>query len=345
MSRVFQRDSQWWIDFKDASGIRRRRKIGPSKRVAREVLDGLLGNVARRQHLGIIDDSAISFAEFTKVWWDRVSPTLRPRSQERWMGIIKLHLIPAFPGSLRTITRAQSEGYVSKRTEAGAAPSTINREITVLKHILSRAVGWEYLSVNPLAGLKPLQEPSGRTRFLSLEEIDALLNACEKSESDYLKPFVIVAMNSGMRRNEILSLSRRSIDWANRLVTLADTKNGETRHVYLNDAACEALKALPVRLDGQVFPLAPNQISMLFIRAAKRARLEDCRLHDLRHTFASYQAMSGVAGRGLQALLGHKDARMTMRYSHLSDSYLRAAVDRVVLGTSDDETRARSSSS
>ncbi len=332
MSRVFKRDGSYWVDFNDAQGVRRRKKIGPSKRIAQEVLDGLLGSVARRQHLGIIDDSAISFADFTNVWWERVSPALKPRSQERWLGIIDPHLKPAFPGSLRTITRAQGESYIAKRMEAGAAPSTINREATVLKHVLSRAVRWEYLSLNPIAGMKPLQEPSGRTRFLSLEEIGALLKACETSDSDYLKAFAIVAMNTGMRRNEILSIGRKSVDWSNRLVTLADTKNGETRHVYLNEAAYEALKALPARLDGRMFPLGPNQVTMLFRRAAKRAKLEDCRLHDLRHTFASYQAMSGVAGRGLQALLGHKDARMTMRYSHLSDSYLRAAVDGVVLG-------------
>ncbi len=340
MSRVFKKQAAWWIDFKDAQGVRRRKHIGPSKRIAQEVLDGILGNVARRQHLGIIDDSAISFADFAKVWWGRVSPTLKPRSQERWLGIVELHLKPAFPGSLRTITKAQGESYAAKRMEAGAAASTINREMTVLKHILARAVRWEYLSVNPIAGLKPLQEPSGRTRFLSLEEIAALLKACEASESDYLKPFVIVAMNTGMRRNEILSLTRKSVDWTNRLATLADTKNGETRHVYLNGAAYEALKALPARLDGRMFPLGPNQVSMLFVRAVKRAKLEDCRLHDLRHTFASYQAMSGVAGRGLQALLGHKDARMTMRYSHLSDSYLRAAVNGVVLGGASAEISA-----
>src|SRR5580704_11668952 len=98
MSRVFKREAAWWIDFKDAQGVRRRKKIGPSKRIAQEVLDGLLGNVARRQHLGIIDDSAMSFAEFSKVWWERVSPTLKPRSQERWLGIVKLHLKSAFAG-------------------------------------------------------------------------------------------------------------------------------------------------------------------------------------------------------------------------------------------------------
>jgi len=68
---------------------------------------------------------------------------------------------------------------------------------------------------------------------------------------------------------------------------------------------------------------------MAFARVAKRAGIEDFRFHDLRHSFASYQAMSGLSPRALQDLLGHRDQRMTMRYSHLSDDFLRAAVDRV----------------
>ena len=381
MSRVFKRrknERDFWIDFKDARGVRRRKKIGPSKRIAREVLDGLLGNVARRVHLGVIEDSAISFADFAKIWRERVTPTLKPRSRERWFGILDKYLIPAFPGTLRAITTSDAEAYLRQRRtpekcprcdgkgklptgpacprckgakEIAPSPSTLNRETTVLKHMMRRAVVWEYLSRNPfldsqgglLAGLKALREPTGRTRFLSLDEIDRLLAACEASESVYLKPLAIVAMNTGMRRNEILSLKRKSIDWQNRTAALTETKNGEARHVHLNDAALEALKALPPRIDGRLFPLGPNQTTMLFVRAAKRAGLEDCRLHDLRHTFASYQAMSGVAGRGLQVLLGHKDARMTMRYSHLSDAYLKAAVDGVVLGRSNPD-RAKEAS-
>ncbi len=384
MSRVFEREKgEWWIDFKDARGERRRKKIGPSKRVAKEVLDGILGNVARRVHLGVIEESAISFADFAKIWRERVTPMLKPRSRERWFGILDRYLIPAFPGTLRAITAADAEAYLRQRRtpekcprcdgkgkvptsrrqierealacprckgakEIAPSPSTLNREMTVLKHMMRRAVVWEYLSRNPfldsqggvLSGLKALREPTGRTRFLSLDEIDHLLAACEASESVYVKPFCIVSMNTGMRRNEILSLTRTSIDWRNRAALLTETKNGEARYVHLNDAALEALKSLPSRIDGRLFPLGPNQTTMLFVRAAKRAGLEDCRLHDLRHTFASYQAMAGVAGRGLQVLLGHKDARMTMRYSHLSDAYLKAAVDGVVLGRRAPETVA-----
>ena len=376
MSRVFQRDGgqDWWIDFKDARGLRRRKKIGPNKRVAREVLDGLLGNVARRVHLGVIEDSAISFADFAKLWRERVTPMLKPRSRERWFGILDKYLIPAFPGTLRAITAADAEAYLRQRRTPekcarckgkgkvstdrscereelpcsrckgtkviAPSPSTLNRETTVLKHMMRRAVVWEYLSRNPfldsqggvLAGLKALREPGGRTRFLNLDEIDRLLAACEPVP--YLKAFATVALNTGMRRNEILSLTRKSIDWQNRTAALTETKNGEARQVYLNDVALEALKALPPRIDGRLFTLHANQVSVAFMRAVRRAGIEDFRLHDCRHTFASYQAMAGIQARGLQTLLGHRDGRMTARYSHLSDAYLKAAVNGVVLGRS-----------
>lgn len=376
MSRVFQRDGgrEWWIDFKDARGIRRRHKIGPSKRVAQEVLDGLLGNVARRVHLGVIEDSTISFPDFAKIWRERVTPMLKPRSRERWFGIVDKYLVPAFPGALRAITAADAEAYLRQRRtpekcprcdgkgkvstglryerealacprckgakEIAPSPSTLNRETTVLKHMMRRAVVWEQLSRNPfldsqggsLSGLKALREPGGRTRFLNLDEIDRLLAACEPIP--YLKAFATVALNTGMRRNEVLSLTRKSIDWQNRSAALTETKNGEARQVYLNDAALEALKALPPRMDGRLFPLHSNQVSVAFIRAVRRAGIEDFRLHDCRHTFASYQAMAGIQPRGLQTLLGHRDGRMTARYSHLSDAYLKAAVDGVVLGRS-----------
>jgi integrase len=182
-------------------------------------------------------------------------------------------------------------------------------------------------------GLKPLKEPPGRTRYLRAEEIERFLDACSEAKaffidaqrkrreyrSPYLKSFAIVALNTGMRRNEILGLSRKAIDWENRILTLTETKNCEVRHVYLNDAAYEALKASPKRIDGKLFPLGLNQTTMLLGRAIERAELENFRPHDCRHTFASHQTMAGVQGRGLQALLGHKDARMTMRYCHLSD--------------------------
>ncbi len=363
MSRVFRNKGSWWIDFKDAAGARRRKKIpGADKRLAREVLNSYLGKVARQEHLGVLDDSPISFADFAKEWRRRVTPTLKPGTQERWFGILEKHLKPAFPGALRAITQADVESYIARRLEEAtvdkvrviggresnrrrmrrARPATVNRELAVIKHMMRRAVDWRYVAENRVAKIKPLKEAPGRTRFLSLEEIGRLLEACDAEAlisplaRVYLKPFVLLALNSGMRRNEILGLTRRAIDWQNRMVTLEATKNGDIRHVYLNDTAAEALRSLPARIDtDRLFPFKPSQVSMAFRRAVKRAKIADFRLHDARHTFASYQAMAGVQGRGLQELLGHKDGRMTMRYSHLADTYLRAAVNKVNLGGAD----------
>jgi len=338
MSRIFKRDGHFWIDYNDTQGIRHRKKIGPSKRIANEVLTDVLGKINREEFLGVVAESSVSFAEFAKEWWASLRPDLKPRTRERWQGILNQHLKPYFKGALRAITSTAAEGYVNKRSTAGTAASTINREMTVLKHMLRRAVSRRYLTRNPFLDaqgglvdtLRPLKEPPGRVRYLAPDEINRLLAACDRRP--YLRGFVMVALNSGMRRNEILSLTRQSIYSRNRIATLGDTKNGELRHVPLNDLAFEALSSLPPRLDGRLFPFSPNQVSVEFKRTCRRAGIDDFRLHDLRHTFASYQAMAGVQGRGLQSLLGHKDPRMTTRYSHLSDAYLKAAVDAVQIG-------------
>jgi integrase len=339
MSRVFRRDDSWWIDFQDADGIRRRQKIGPVKRVAQEVLNDVLAKVTRQERLGVVTESSIPFAEFAKEWLSSLRSDLKPRTIERRRGIVTGHLVPYFRGALKAIKSDSAEAYIAQRVAAGAAPSTVNREMTVLKQLMRRAVSRRYLARNPFRddqgtladSLRPLKEPPGRTRYLALEEIEALLAASDKQP--YLRAFILIALNTGMRRNEILHLTRQAFDPKNRTAKITETKNGEVRHVHLNDAAFAALESLPRRIDGRLFPLAtPNQMSVQFARACRRAGIADCRLHDLRHTFASYQAMNGVQGRGLQAMLGHKDPRMTQRYSHLSDAYLRTAVNAVNLG-------------
>jgi integrase len=209
----------------------------------------------------------------------------------------------------------------------------------VLKHILRRAYLWKdadgdrYLRHYPLQDLKRLKEPKGRVRFLVDDELPRLLGACADSRSPYLTPFMLVSINTGMRRGEILHLERKDINWTRRTANLRETKNGESRIVHLNDSAIEALRSLPVRIDGRLFPFADDAvISRSFRRACARAAVHDFRLHDLRHHFASAQAMVGTSTRILQALLGHKDSRMTMRYSHLSENTLEQAVNKINIG-------------
>ena len=332
MSRVFRRNGDWWIDFKDADGIRHRRKAAASHKVAQKVLNHVLDKVAHDE-IGIVDD-AISFAAFSKEWEGRVLKPIGEGTAARWRGIAENHLRPFFKGALKSITMARVAEYVTARLNAEATPATVNRELSVLRHMMRRAVTWKRLARNPIADWRPLKESPGRTRFASGEEIAKLLTACAESRSPYLRAFVSLSLNTGMRRGEVLSLRRPQIDWQNQIASIGKTKNGEQRIVPMNDTAMAALKSLPVRLDGRRFPFKDgHSVSVAFRRACERAKLEDFRLHDLRHTFATHQALAGIQQRGLQALLGHKDTRMTMRYSHLSDAYLRQAVDAVNLGS------------
>jgi integrase len=363
MSRVFKRDGRWWIDYNDASGVRHREKVAATERVAKEVLNHTLDKVTKEKFMGLVEEkeAGITFAKFADdVWWERVEHTLRKQTRVRWKGIVDNHLKPAFRSALRAIDLEAVELYRAHRLEPktctscdgkkntsgldcsecegtgkapAVTPSTVNREVSVLRHILKRAVDWKYLHQYRLAGLKQLGEPDGRTRFLEVDQIDTLLRACEESRSPFLRHFVLLALNTGMRRGELLGLSRKSIDWANKIATLGQTKNGDDRKVHLNETAIEALRMLPARFDGRFFPIKDaHTVSRSFGRAVKRAGIEDFHLHDLRHIFASHQAMSGTVGRGLQELLGHRDGRMTERYTHLSDGYLKAAVNGLNLG-------------
>src|ERR1700730_9040324 len=100
MARVFRRNKRFWIDYNDVQGVRHRKQIGPSSRVANEVLNDILSKVAREEFLGVGQESSIAFIEFAKAWRARVERQLKPRTAERWFGIVKNHLRPAFKGAL-----------------------------------------------------------------------------------------------------------------------------------------------------------------------------------------------------------------------------------------------------
>ena len=173
------------------------------------------------------------------------------------------------------------------------------------------------------------KENNSRLRFLEKEELKKLFDCC----SDELKPIVLLAVNTGMRKAEIQYLKWRDVDFNRGFITLHTTKNGETRRVPLNNTAKEALvrvrknPASPYifcKSDGN-----PYNFRNSFENALERAQIKDFRFHDLRHTAASYLAMSGVDLRTIMEIMGHKSLDMVMRYAHLSPSHQSNAVSRL----------------
>jgi integrase len=262
------------------------------------------------------------------------------------------------------------EGLRQKWRKAGMQPRSINRDIQRLQSVLARAVEWGALERHPFKGLKPLKaDKTGRVRFLTAEEAAALRKALETREKglseararfnawrvargkpplperkgeflDHLKPMVLVALNTGLRRGELLGLTWEAVNFPAKLltVTAATAKSGHTRRVPLNHEAVETLEAWRAKqkkpgAHGLVFPgrdgKRMTRIDTAWTSLMKLAGLKNFRLHDCRHHFASKLVQAGVDLYTVKELLGHSEITMTERYSHLAPDNLRAAVDKV----------------
>jgi len=257
------------------------------------------------------------------------------------------------------------EKWRSEELKRGKAKSTINRDVTTLKACLSKAVEWEVLDANPLQKLKPIRADGlSRARYLTAAEESSLRNALtERDErlrenrvngnvwrrarhqavlpdlsasafADYLQPMVLLTLNTGLRRGEVLQLRWTDIDLLQRkLVVRGDNaKSGKTRYVPLNDEALETLQHWKIGTESAEWVFAGRDGEpMLAIKTSwkgvlQSAAITDFRWHDLRHHFASRLVMKGVDLNTVRELLGHSDLSMTLRYAHLSPEHKADAV-------------------
>lgn len=220
---------------------------------------------------------------------------------------------------------------------AHRAPSTTNRYLAALSKAMSDAVReWHWLTDNPVRRVTKETEPQGRVRYLSIDERDRLLKACRASPLQELELIVLLALTTGMRKGELLGLRWPDVDLKRGQAVLHKTKNSERRAVVLVDPVVELLRARAKvrRLDTDlVFPQAsgdrPLEPRDWFAKALAAAKIKDFRFHDLRHTAASYLAMSGATSAEIAAVLGHKTLAMVKRYSHLSDAHVGGVVERM----------------
>lgn len=260
------------------------------------------------------------------------------------------------------------EGMRQRWKREGMKPRSINRDVQRLQSVLSRAVEWRVLDSHPLAGLKPMKaDKTGRVRFLSPGEEESLRRALGEREDrlrqarirfntwrvargkqplperegellDHLRPLVLLAINTGLRRGELLGLMWGDVNLPAKLLTVRaeSAKSGHTRRVPLNPEAHRILSAWHARRgapaeDSLVFPGTEGRriarIDTAWRGLMKAAGITGFRLHDCRHHFASKLVQRGVGLYAVKELLGHSEIAMTERYSHLAPDNLRAAVD------------------
>lgn len=316
------------ISYTDVTGRRRLKTVHCSTLTeARTLRAGLIAKVEKQKILGVGEAENDSFAKVCERYLHYQKPRLSEESYERLEGIIELHLKPAFKGKIGNLSRSKISDYVTNRLNA-ASPGTVQKEFNCLKHILRLAhEEWNLIPESPTKTLTlkslRIKLPPGRVRYLHPDELITLLNHCPT----WLRPIVIIALGTGLRRGNIIDLRWTQYYERIRRLAIDKTKNNERLTVHLNDIGILGLEMAAQHFGrsqiGRVFPgVTEDQVSMAFRRACKNAGITDFRFHDLRHTNASWLRMSGADIHTVAVMLGHKDIRMSMRYSHLSDDFL-----------------------
>jgi len=327
---VFMRKGGFYISFIDANGRRRQKKLKGAYTLtqARALRAAERQKVEKSQALGYTPPTRETFAEIVPRYLNHQKARLTPAAYLRSQGIIENHLKSEFgQRRLTDIRRVDVQKYITERS-AHVAPGSVIKELNTLKHVLNLAIEWELIPINPCERIKPPRVPAGRVRYLQPTELRAVLDACPA----WLRPIVALLAFTGMRRSELLGLRWLDLDLPGCRIVLPQTKSGDGRTVWLNALACRTLDSVP-RNDApstaRVFPaneFQPNNVSLAFLRSCRKVGILDFRLHDLRHTAASWMRMQGADIHTVALLLGHKDLRMAARYQHLSPAYLQEAV-------------------
>jgi integrase len=199
------------------------------------------------------------------------------------------------------------------------APATVIRELSYFSSIISYArKEWGININNPVALVTKPKNPQGRSRILGSTETNALFEALKPTgrRSIWMLPLVRLALETAMRRSELLGLRWEHIDLGRRTIFLKLTKNGTSRTVPLSTKALEVLQSLPRSIDGRVFPVTHEVVSQAFNRARKQAGVKDIRFHDLRHMAITRLAEKLPNLIELSAVSGHKSLAMLKRYYH-----------------------------
>jgi len=327
MGKIYQRGKIWYIDT-SYRGKRIRKAVGKDKKLAEAVLKKTEVSLIENKYLDINRKNKIKFSEFSKYFLETYSKV----NKKSWTrDQLSINHLNRFFGSkfLYEITSRDIEEYKKIRLNSKIKVATLNRELACLKTILYKAVEWGSLQQLP-AKIKLFKENNQRLKYLTEQEAQKIIELSPEP----LKSIVIIALYTGMRQGEILNMRWQDIDLREKIITVPETKSNEKRYIPMNNTVLETILSRGHNINSQnIFcnkdnkPISSSYVTHTFRKVIKKAGIKDFRFHDLRHTFASWLVMKGVNLKTIQELLGHKDNRMTLRYSHLSPEIKKQAVE------------------
>ena len=252
---------------------------------------------------------------------------------------LERHLVPFYRDKpLASITTFDTKRYNKERLQEGAAPGSINRESAVLSHLFTMAVDWKWISHRP-AKIERLPEGAGRITYLTTEQISRLLEAATHDQNPHIYPFIVIGLETAMRRMEILSIRLEHINLQRRIIYVPKAKAG-AREQPITDHLAEFLASYMQAANNEqvwLFP-APRShtghavnIQKSFRRVVAAAGLDVNQVvrHTLRHTAITHLVQAGVDLPTVQRISGHKTLQMVVRYSHQNGEHIQAAMNKL----------------
>jgi integrase len=329
--------------YTDLRGRERQFKIGPA--------DVLTLDQARRKARLVLAQALVGEDPQQQRRELRATPTLKEFVRERYLPhvksykrswctdetVLRLHILPSLGAQpVDQIKNEEIAELLRRMREKGYASGTTNRVLILIRYIFNLGRKWRVagMAQNPTLGLSTAPDVQ-RDRFLSPEEAHRLIVAIESDENQTAAQAVMLLLLTGGRRNEITQAKWEYVNWERRTLLVPLSKSGKPRAIALNAQALALLRAI-ARNDANpyIFPSPINgrpSASLFFPwdRIRKRAGLKDVRLHDLRHSYASFLVNQGVSLYVVQGLLGHAHSRTTQRYAHLAHETLLDAAERI----------------
>jgi integrase len=279
----------------------------------------------------------LSFPTFGEFIAERYLPFIKVRKRSAWMDetLLRNHLLPIFSAyRLNRIKRADIIKMHHAAKAKGFADGTCNRWLILMRFIFNCAIRWELLPLdaNPCKGVELFADNGARERYLTAEEVGRLFEVLDSRANDQLAKIVKILLYTGARKREILDARWEFVDLEKRVLKVPLSKSGKPRFIALSDAAVELIQSLPRKPNVPWLFFNPKTMRPLvsvfcaWNTVRKAAGIPELRMHDLRHSFASFLVNSGRSLYEVQRLLGHYDPKVTMRYAHLSqDSLVDAA--------------------
>ncbi len=348
---VFKRGKKWYYDFPASITPSGRRERGviltartksmaeeAERQFLKEIHEGTFGRAKGMVTLKeFYNETYLPWAKATKRSWKDDTSRIKPILE--LYGDKKLKDMSAFDGeSLKVKRRAAPIIYKNKKGEVtrtkARAIGSVNRELMLLSAILTLAVAKKEIASNPLKGVKPLEGETGRERYLLPDEEERLMPELIGKRA-HLHDMVVLAINSGLRENELFSLEVGDIDFHRDAIHVRKSKNGEDRFVPLNDTSRKLLSGLveAARRKSHSFIFTNpdtgkkyTSVKNAWASACRSARITNLHFHDLRHTFGTRAVDGGANLRDVQKVMGHKSIKTTEGYAHATEDGKRRVV-------------------